>query len=397
MAVGKQNKGQAVGADAEEALRSYFWRAGFFAIRGVPVQIDGEDIIDLDIWLYERPSGVARGTQFVDVKYKARPKAFERILWSLGVSEALGFDGVFVATPDTRPSVRGFSQTLGVELIDGRDLNRIIDAFRKSDWTSLYLSEEEFIKEITVIDKSKNQKLLQNSFSLVKAVYSLRPSAHTLVRLLGLHVATSRLCVDQFIGSDAAKSVTRLSYFAAAMVAISLDSIMSEAYFRSTNEKLEYLSSAIRFGNSDQHEGLKPFRTAVALIEKYAPESNIHQKVSQGYQVDLENIPAEIIAEAALSVQRHANLFDVARELCEAAYSRTLPGFDQMGGPAKSLLGAILDFGAVKREDFASRWSAKGDPSLAEDDRLSDNPNVSEIDLELPLDTKGNNTSASSK
>jgi len=357
MAAKKQNKGQAIGADAEEALRSYFWRAGFFAVRGVPVQIDGEDITDLDIWLYERPSGVARGTQFVDIKYKAKPKAFERILWSLGVSDALAFDGVFVATPDTRPTVRGFAQTVGVELIDGHDLRRIIDAFRKSDWGVLYLSEEEFVSSLAKVDAQRNQRTLQDSFSLVKAVYSIRPSPHTLVRLLGLQAATSRLAADQFAGSSAAEATTRVAYFAAAMVVVNLDSIIAEAYFRSAQEKLDYVASAIRFGNSDKAEGLKPLRTAVALVEKYAPDSNAHQRVAQGYQRDLASIPAEIVAEAALNAHRNSNLFDLARELCEAAYRRELPGFDDLSGPAKGLLGALLDFGRLKRDEFASRWS----------------------------------------
>lgn len=388
MAPKRPNKGQAIGADAEEALRSYFWRAGFFAIRGVPVQIDGEDITDLDIWLYERPSGVARGTQFVDIKYKAKPRAFERILWSLGVSEALAFDGVFVATPDTRPTVRGFAQTVGVELIDGHDLSRIVEAYRKSDWSALYISEEELVFSLAKIDGERKQKTLQDSFSLVKAVYSIRPSAHTLVRLLGLQAATARMAAEQFPSSAAAEATTRLTYFASAMVAVNLDSIISEAYFRSNQEKIEYVASAIRFGNSDQREGLRPLRTAVALIEKYTPDSNVNRIVSQGYQRDLASIPAEIVAEAALHAHRNSNLFDLAREYCEAAYKRQLPSFDDLSAPAKGLLGALLDFGRLKREEFASRWSA-GSASPREQDGSTpkEKPSTgSAVEPVLPLD-----------
>ena len=45
---GQTNKGVSL----EEVLRSYFLRAGFFVVRGVPFRLKGEDLSDIDLWLY---------------------------------------------------------------------------------------------------------------------------------------------------------------------------------------------------------------------------------------------------------------------------------------------------------------------------------------------------------
>ena len=51
---GKGDKGYRL----EELLRAYFLRAGFFVVRSVPFQDAGDDLTDIDLWLYERPTGL---------------------------------------------------------------------------------------------------------------------------------------------------------------------------------------------------------------------------------------------------------------------------------------------------------------------------------------------------
>ena len=114
----------AKGWDLEELLRAYFLRAGFYAVRGVPLRISGEDLTDVDIWLYERPTGSSRRRQIVDAKSKNRPKAIERFLWTKGLKELLGVDGAYVATTNSRSMLRPISRKLGISLLDGADLNR---------------------------------------------------------------------------------------------------------------------------------------------------------------------------------------------------------------------------------------------------------------------------------
>lgn len=356
------NKSQVIGSEAEEALRSYFWRAGFFALRGVPVQVDGEDVTDLDIWLYERPTGVVRGTQFVDAKHKGRPKAFERIVWSLGVSKALSIDRAYVATTDSRPSLRRFAKRVGVGLIDGRDLARIGEAYLKSDWKGTFLSEEELFALLRKTDQARKLRMLQDIHHDIKGTCAGGTSASSLVRALSFLGASARLAIHEYENTEPAEAAVRLVYLAAAIACVNLDSLLAESYFRSTAEKREHLVSGIRLGQSDPEEGMRPFRTALAMIEKYAPTTNAAKTVRAGLAEDLQAVPAEIVADAALSWSKGSQLFDLAREYYETAYGRKLLGFDSLGAPAKGLLGAMLDYSRVKRETFATRWLVTAAP-----------------------------------
>src|SRR6266481_1525900 len=92
----------AKGYRLEEALRNYFLIAGLYVVRGVPLRLEGEDLTDIDLWLYERPSGSARRRLVVDAKFKSKPKAAERLFWTKGLSEFLRMDGAYVATTDSR-------------------------------------------------------------------------------------------------------------------------------------------------------------------------------------------------------------------------------------------------------------------------------------------------------
>src|SRR5688500_346781 len=127
------NKQQRIGAGAEEALRAYFWRAGVFVVRGVPLYIGGDYVTGIDLWVYERSPASSRRIQIVDIKYKNKPKVFERALWVKGLAEALNLSGAYLATTDVRPAVRQFANRLGLQVIDGKDLARIIDSYKRSD------------------------------------------------------------------------------------------------------------------------------------------------------------------------------------------------------------------------------------------------------------------------
>src|SRR5262245_57765720 len=106
----------------EELLRAYFLRAGFFAVRGVPFQHAGDDLTDIDLWLYERPTGSSRRRQIVDAKSRTRPKAVDRLLWTKGLAQLLDVDGAYVATTDSRSILRGISRKLGINVLDGADI-----------------------------------------------------------------------------------------------------------------------------------------------------------------------------------------------------------------------------------------------------------------------------------
>ena len=172
----------AKGTLLEEILRAYFLRAGFFVIRGVPFRFADEDLTDVDLWLYERPTGTSRRVQICDIKYKQRPKAVERIFWTSGLAEALEVDGAYVATTDKRKSLRSVAEKLDLQLIDGTDIQRI-----QSSQTVLYtdrISDEQLTQELQSVDKEFRNKNLQEARTDILSALSEGFGAPSAVRAL---------------------------------------------------------------------------------------------------------------------------------------------------------------------------------------------------------------------
>jgi hypothetical protein len=123
------------GPALEELLKAYFWRAGYFVVRGVPYRLEDDDVTDIDLWLYERPGASTRRRLIVDVKSKRSPKVSERIIWARGLQVALGVDNAIVATTDRRLSNRRLAKNMGVTLFDGEAISKLAgsDQLQSSD------------------------------------------------------------------------------------------------------------------------------------------------------------------------------------------------------------------------------------------------------------------------
>ena|SRR5262249_30509384 len=77
------------GFDLEEALKAYFWRAGYFVVRAVPFRLNGDDVTDIDLWVYERPAALTRRRLIVDAKNRRSSRVSERIISASGLRVAL--------------------------------------------------------------------------------------------------------------------------------------------------------------------------------------------------------------------------------------------------------------------------------------------------------------------
>lgn len=344
------------GYDFEELLRAYFLRAGFYVLRGVPVRFEGEDATDIDIWLYERASGTTRRRQGVDAKFKAKPKASERILWARGIQAALGLDGVFVATTDKRPALRTLARKAGVALFDGHDLDRI-----RASSKVLYddrLTEEQFAALVRAVDLSRQTREMLDGLQDVKSSVAWDFGPALVNRALDGFGVFSRGAVVSHAGSGASATLGRLSYLAASIAAVGLDYALSEEPFRPLADKRDGLINVIRYGTSNKTEGTEKLRLAAALARQYAVNGPaVAAQISAGYAAGLDAIPAEIIADHAVKMNGDGSLFAVARTLEAAAYFTDVPVFDQLTSPVKAFLGSLLDFSDVSRSKFASSWS----------------------------------------
>lgn len=345
------------GPKLEEILRAYFLRAGFFVLRSVPFEVDGEGLTDIDLWLYERPTGTTRRRQIVDAKSKSKPKAVERLLWTKGLAEALDMDGAYVATTAKRPMIRRIARKLGVSILDGSDLQRI--AASEKVYMPERLTDEELAELVRSVDKSRRNKEFQTQLHDVKSAIVERFGESAAVRAIDSVSYFANAAITAHPNSEPARIAGRLTYFSTSLVAVSLDFVGVEAPFRSAEDRRTMFVNAIRYGSTDKSEGLEKLRLATGIIRQYAVNGPALAKVvEQGFTRELDNIPAEIIADQVTRMGKNEGLFGVARELEHACYLRHCPTFDQLDTSAKAFLGALLDFGSVDRSKFATAWKA---------------------------------------
>lgn len=391
------------GAVLEEVLRAYFLRAGFFVIRGVPFRFADEDLTDVDLWLYERPTGTSRRVQICDIKYKQRPKAVERIFWTSGLADALDVDGAYVATTDKRKSLRAVADKLDLQLIDGTDIQRI-----QQSQNVLYaarISDEQLVAELQAVDKELRGKGLQEArFDILSALADGFGAAST-VRALEAFGRLSTAIIGFYPNSAAARAAARLAYLAAAIVCESLDYVSVSAAFRTNDERRQLILNAVRLGALSNDAGDQALMMALGLVEKYAPGGRATAiAVETNLRKDLEKIPAEIVADQAVRLLRGDQLFLTGRELEMAAYNSELPCFDLLGSATKSMLGALLDYSGVDRERFASAWACPkvaGAPTsegaVQIDDNLVTETPTDEIDIpEGPIEPERKGAGGSS-
>lgn len=343
------------GAVLEEVLRAFFLRAGFFVIRGVPFRFADEDLTDVDLWLYERPTGTARRIQICDIKYKQRPKAVERIFWTHGLAKALDVDGAYVATTDKRKNLRSIAERLDLQLIDGNDIQRIL-----AHQEALYpdrLGDEELYQELQSIDRELRNRFLQDARFDILSALSDGFGAPSAVRCLETFSRLAQAAISFHPDSRAARAAGRLAYLSAAIACESLDYVSVTAAFRPIEERYELILNAVRSGALSDSEGQQKLKFALALVEKYAPGGKaVAAAVEMNLKRDLERIPAEIVADQAVRLLKGDQLFILGRYLEMASYHVSLPVFDQLSTPAKSMLGALLDYSGIDRERFASAW-----------------------------------------
>jgi hypothetical protein len=346
------------GFDLEESLRAYFLRAGYFVVRAVPFRLDGDDVTDIDLWVYERPAALTRRRLIVDAKNRRSPKVSERIIWASGLRAALGVDGAIVATTDRRPAARNLAKALNVVLLGGDAVTKLIhsDLLNKAG----QLRCEELDQALKRIDDSRH---------FTEWRQNLRDARGSLISGMGIQSANRNLEASRFFAeqavaaqphSEQAQIALRLFYLTSALAAISLDFALADQAFSSQDERRHAIISGVRFGDAEGISTLATVRIAVGLARKYAENgAAVAKQIEYGFTGDAERIPAEIIADYVSRISTSDALFNIAREIERASSDLELPPFDDMSSEAKSLLGVFLDFNRISREKVAEAWSRK--------------------------------------
>ena len=347
---------QEKGAATEEILRAFFLRRGFFAVRSIPLSFRNHELTDVDIWLCGRSAGGSRRVLVCDVKDKQRPKAVERILWTKGLVSFLNADGAYVATTDKRQNLRELADRLGVQLIDGNDIRRI-----KADKSIVYperLSDEELIGQLNAADESRRSTELKELREAILGALAEGFGTRSACRALELFASAAASAVSYHPNSDSARAAGRLTYFAAAVVSVSLDYVSKETVVQTAEERRRRILDTVRFGRLRDDVGQRALDMALLLVSKYAPGGKTAAKaVELKLEGELAQIPAEIVADQAARLLNQGDLFGVARDLEMSTYRREVPTFDCMQTSTRALLGAFLDYAGIERERFSQAWT----------------------------------------
>lgn len=336
----------AKGIVAEEALRNYFLRTGYFAVRGVPFNYRSFDVTDVDIWLYIRSTSLARERTCVDVKRKKTPQAMERVFWTKGLREVLGVERAIVVTNDNRVETRDFGSAHGITVLHGDFVNRILDGYTPVN----RLTEEEFIallKSPCVTDpnvawprwyrsvKSKliealnfdgcNQLLLGIDLALKEYLATGKSSALPL-RLLYILISYFLICLDH-----ASRAITHLEL----------------------NERRLRLTDGLRFGEAGQARTAEIAEMALNLIAQSGKASLFSQAdLTNELQKQLADYPAEILSEHFAKTDILKTLFERARGFESRGYSPNLVFPQDCHSEEKAVLGVLCDFFKIDRKDI---------------------------------------------
>lgn len=341
----------------EEQLRAYFSLAGYFVLRGVPYQFDGDEITDVDLWMYERPAATTRRRTIVDIKNKRTPKSAERVIWVRGLQEALQVDAAMVSTTDKRESVKKLARRLGILLLDGDVTARMLSSEQLS--TVRRLTGDEFDAFVRSVDDNRGSK---------DWIKRISESKNSILAGFGIQSANANLSACRYFAeqvvlghndSPLVKIAARAVYLCAALAAVSLDYVTSEAIFGPLEDRKRNLVEGLRFGQSDETPSLANVNLALGLVRQFADNgSAVAKNVEKKFFDHANQIPAEIIAEFVSKNSTRDTLFNIGRHLEERAYELTIAPFDALNSDCKSFIGVVLDFNGISREKFARAWKA---------------------------------------
>jgi hypothetical protein len=333
------------GYEMEEVLRRYFIRAGYFTVRGVPFVYEGFDVTDVDIWLYDRPSSVARHRIIVDIKNKKTPQVIERIFWTKGLREVLGVEQAIVATTDKRTAVSDFGKEQDVLILDGAFLDRL---GKTSEALDKRLAEEQFIALLGTYSPTKAGGDWKGRYKGAK-----RP----LARDLGYNSINEWLIDARYFAEQAHLVVThrevalRMLYMFISFIAIAFDFVMKDLAFTEPAAKLATLNDGLRHGSQGAAGTKRVLELAAGLIEQYAPEQrHLGIRIRDGLNKELESIPTKMLAEYFAKQSVSQELFTVAKELEAAAYGSAFVSPNTLSASARGIIGVLLDFWEMDRK-----------------------------------------------
>lgn len=328
----------------EESIRRYFLNLGYYVLRGVKFQYHSFDVTDIDLWLYAKPSALARQRTCVDIKNKKTPQALERIFWAKGLKETLGLDECMVATTDSRPDVREFGLSHRVVVLDGPFLARL----QGSTKTQIdRLSEEEFLTQADHASLGKMGGDWKGRYEEAKS------RVLTDLRFDGCnaYINDIQYFFEQRLAyGDSEPMPLRLAYAVTSMFAIAVDFVLKDYSALDNGHRFEVLSEGFRYGDSGKKYATRLTRLAAGLTEGAGLAPGASRAIVDELQRQADEIHAETLAEFYSKSPVQGSLFSIAVEFESAAFSPTAPTPAQLSASAQGVWGVLADFLGMDRK-----------------------------------------------
>lgn len=332
------------GAALEEIARAYFQRQGYFALRSVPYRFEGEDVTDIDVWLYGRQAASGRIRAVVDAKDKRSPKALERVLWTKGLQATTGSDRAIVVTTDNNPKVNRFARDNKVSVVT----KAFLDDFARSEHgQSNRLSLEGFYDHIKTNPAHKEDGDWISQLENLKAALVSSPgfpafnSAMSAFKFFGQRLETRALYKDQAL---------RCCYMAAAIACASLDAALERVFFDELSVKIRAINNGIVYGDIGDAKTQKNMQNVLHLVAATVENGRaLSAQIQTAIDLEFSKIRSDVVSEYFSKESHQFSLFPVARELEDRAHTPLRGDLNGLSLEAKGAIGVFADFCQIKR------------------------------------------------
>ncbi|ATC37773.1 hypothetical protein [Elizabethkingia anophelis] len=322
----------------EELLRNYFLNLGYYVVRGVKYRYEGNDITDVDLFLYNRSSTLSRERINVDIKNKKSPQAFERILWANGLKKLLKFEKCIVATTDNRALIQKFGLLHDTVILDGSFISKLK---QKNSNEIERFTEEEFLFKLS---QHRSNKTFENKdwryiyeLSKSKLLNELDYSGFNSDLLL-LQYLVEKIITDIQRREDA----TRFLYVIISHLLIMMDFISKDINFLEVGQKSEHIREGLNYGNLGK-EGVKSIiNIAVTLSGK--PISFFNESFNSPQY--------SILGEFFSRNEVLRNIFGLAKNFEQYAYNKKFISPNNLDPVYRVMISIFLDYFEIERKAF---------------------------------------------
>lgn len=331
------------GGLAEECVKSFISDSGTFTVRSLKLIHDGEEVTDVDVWVYGKSNSFSRYKQIIDIKNKKSPAVLERILWTKGLQSILKAESAVVATTNSKASVRSFAEDHNITLIDGVALQTIIKNYENK----LDRFPDEYFDELLRSKSPAHNKLGELYIS----------SKTFLLKNLDFDGCNAWLenCRSIMKGSltsdDLGAYALRVLFLQISYFLIGLDYCLVSKVFDSEEHRKKYLQDGFFFGELGKKGIERIIDNGISIAKLAQPNSSIsksmireaitHAGTAQNFDLLVEHFSKHEVRK---------ELFSLARDFENLGFQTQLKSPNELSPDQKSLILLLSDVFEVKRE-----------------------------------------------